>query len=101
MSTTAAKKPNGRTQRAVCVHSPGCPVVDSVKDLLAVVQADQAETRRELREHRTLLESALMQMQERIDHLHAVLIDENEKTRATVLALGHEVRALGALVQEG
>ena len=39
-----------------------------------------------------LVQGTLPQMQERIDHLHAVIIDENEKTRAEMRALLREMR---------
>ena len=79
--STAVKTNGKRSEARVCRHSPGCPLVAAQDDLKAVLEI----IRKDMIDQRTLLQSTLMQQQERLDHMEAVVIDENEKTRALVL----------------
>ena len=48
------------------------------------LEDDVRRIKQTLEKHQRLLEHALPQMQERIDHLNAVVIDENENTRKAI-----------------
>ena len=56
------------------------------------LEDDVRRIKAQLEKHDRLLEHALPQMQERIDHLEAVLIDENENTRKAIRETQAELR---------